>query len=78
MFICVGITANISNIKNKSFDKKLFLKLVIFTTIFAIIGVICSKNINENNIKLYFNIFILAIGIYEIISSLKSFKKQKI
>ena len=78
MFICVGITATISNIKNKSFDKKLFLKLVIFTTIFAIIGVICSKNIDETNIKLYFNIFILVIGIYEIISSLKSFKKQKI
>ncbi len=78
MFICVGITATISNIKNKSFDKKIFFKLVIFTIIFSILGVIVSQSIDEQKVKLYFNIFILIIGIYEIISSLKSFKKQKI
>ncbi len=78
MFICVGITATISNLKNKNFDKKIFFKLIIFTIIFSIIGVITSKFIDTKNVKLYFNIFILILSIYEIFSSLKNFSKQKI
>lgn len=78
MFIAVGITATISNIKSKNFDKQIFLKLIFCTIAFAILGVITSKFIDEKNLKLYFNIFILILGVYEIFSSLKNMKKQKI
>ena len=77
MFIGVGISASIMNIKNKNFDKSIFFKLIFVTIISAIIGAIISNNLEENNLKLYFNIFILSLGIFEIISSLKSIIKGK-
>ena len=77
MFICVGITASISNIKNKNFDKSIFFKLIFVTVLFALIGAFISNKMEENNLKLYFNIFILCIGIFEIISSLKVLIKSK-
>ena len=77
MFIGVGISASIMNIKNKNFDKSIFFKLIFVTIISAIIGAIISNNLEENNLNIYFNIFILSLGIFEIISSLKSIIKGK-
>jgi uncharacterized membrane protein YfcA len=78
MFIVVGISATITNIKNKVFDKKLFFKIIFLCLAGSFIGVHLAKNVEEESIKKYFYIFILIIGIYEIISSLISFKKGKI
>ncbi len=78
MFIIVGITATVTNIKAKKFDKKIFFKVIIFCLIGSYIGVHFAKIINEQDLKKYFNIFVLIIGIYEIITSLISFKKGKI
>ena len=77
MFIFVGITATITNIKNKQFDKKIFFSMVIFTFLFAILGANLAKGIDTSNLRKYFNMFILAIGIYEIFSSLINMKKDK-
>ena len=77
MFIFVGITATITNIKNKQFDKKIFFSMVIFTFLFAILGANLAKVIDTSNLRKYFNMFILAIGIYEIFSSLINMKKDK-
>lgn len=76
MFIIVGIFASISNLKNKKIDKKLFKKIIIPLCIGSIIGICISKNIDEKNIRLYFYIFMLIIGSYEIISSLKNLLKS--
>jgi uncharacterized membrane protein YfcA len=78
MFVVVGITATINNIKSKKFDKKIFFKIIIFCLIGSYIGVYFAKIVDEVKIKKYFYIFILIIGIYEIISSLISFKKGKL
>lgn len=78
MFIVVGITATINNIKDKKFDKKLFLKIIVFCIIGSFVGVYFTKQVPTDNLKQYFYIFILIIGIYEIISSVISFKKGKI
>ncbi|MEG1705706.1 MAG: TSUP family transporter [Clostridia bacterium] len=78
MFIIVGISASINNIKNKKFDKKIFFKIIIFCIIGSFIGVYFTKQVSEESLKVFFYVFILIIGIYEIISSLISFKKGKI
>ena len=78
MFIVVGIFASINNIKNKKFDKTIFLKIIFLCLIGSYIGVYFAKVIDEQYLKKYFYIFILIIGIYEIISSLISLKKGKI
>ena len=79
MLIIIGISNTIKNFKNeKLFDKKIFFKLIIFVIIGSIIGSNINKSITEENLKLYFYIFMCVLGIYEIISSLKSFKKSKL
>lgn len=78
MFVVVGITATIANIKAKKFDKKIFFKVIFLCLIGSYIGVHFAKAINEEELKKYFYMFILTIGIYEIISSLISLKKGKI
>ncbi len=78
MFVTVGITATINNIKTKKFDKTKFLKIIPFCLIGSYIGVHFAKAIDEDQIKKYFFIFVLIIGTYEIISSLISLKKGKL
>ena len=79
IFIIIGISNTVKNFKNKKlFDKKIFLKIIIFVGIGSLIGSNISKNIAEENLKLYFYIFMCILGIYEIISSLKTLKKTKL
>jgi len=77
MFIAVGIATTITNIKNKSIDKSLFKKLIIPVCIGSIIGIFIAQNIDEKNLKNLFYCFMLSIGFYEIISSLKNIFKAK-
>ena len=77
MFIVVGISATISNLKNKTIDKKMFKKLIVPICIGSICGTMLLKKINDDSLKLYFCIFMLIIGSYEIISSLKNIIKAK-
>jgi len=71
MFIVVGISSSISNIKNKKINFDLFKKIIVPLCIGSILGMILAKNIQEEKIRIYFYIFMLIIGSYEIISSLK-------
>lgn len=75
MFVVTGISASITNLKNKSLDVELFKKLIIPVCLGSIIGVIISKNINENYLKNLFYGFMISLGSYEIISSLKNIIK---
>ncbi len=77
MFIVVGIFATISNLKNNNFDKNLFKKLFIPIILGSVCGAFLAKSLNENILKYIFYTFMLLIGIYEIISSLKNIKKAK-
>lgn len=72
MFIVVGIFATISNMKNKNIDKKLLKKLILPVCIGSILGMLFVKHISENILKNIFYIFMVVIGSYEIISSLKN------
>ncbi|MEG1009773.1 MAG: sulfite exporter TauE/SafE family protein [Clostridia bacterium] len=76
MFVAVGIFATFSNIKDKVFDKKLFFKMLILIILGSFIGTFIAKYIDEKSLKLYFNIFILLIGIYETIYSIYKLKKS--
>lgn len=78
MFVIVGIFATISNFKNKNIDKNLLKKLIIPVVLGSIIGIILVKRIDEKILKYIFYGFMLVIGFYEIISSLKNIKKEKL
>ena len=77
MFISVGLSATISNIKYKKIDFKLIKKTLPFLFAGAFIGSGILKKIQSENLRKYFSCFLVAIGIYEIITSLKRIKKAK-
>ena len=77
MFITVGIFATISNIKNKNFDKNILKKIFVPVIIGSICGSLLVKHLDEKILKYIFYVFMLLIGIYEIISSLKNIIKAK-
>lgn len=77
MFVIVGIFATIANVKNKTLDVSLFKKLIIPVCIGSIGGMLLVKMIDEKILQYIFYAFMILIGIYEIISSLKSIKDAK-
>lgn len=77
MFVSVGISATISNIKSKKVDFKLVKKMLPLLIVGALIGSWIVTKIESGNLKKYFSYFLVAIGIYEIITSLKKIKKAK-
>lgn len=77
MFIAVGVATTIFNLKNKKIDKDLLKKLLLPTCIGSVIGIIIVKNIDDNILKNCFYVFMVIIGIYEIISSLKNIISTK-
>ena len=77
MFVSVGISAAISNIKDKKIDFKLVKKIIPYLIIGSLIGTWVVTKINNNDLKKYFSVFLALIGIYEIITSLITIKKAK-
>lgn len=77
MFIVVGIVTTIYNIKKENIDVKNLLKLVIPVSIGSITGIFLLKIIDEKILKNCFYLFMVLLGIYEIISSLKKMYKTK-
>ena len=72
MFIVVGISATIFNIKNKNVDKKIFKKIIIPVCIGSLCGIFLAKRIDETILRYIFYGFMIFIGGYEIITSLKN------
>lgn len=77
MFISSGISATVSNFKNKLIDKNLSKRMAPCLALGSIVGVYITSKIKEEKLRKYFLIFITIIGIYEIISSLIDIKKAK-
>ena len=77
MFILVGISSTIFNFKNNNIDKNMFKKLIIPICIGSICGILLVKIINENILRYIFYSFMVIIGIYEIITSLRNIIKTK-
>ena len=77
MFISVGISATISNIKAKKVDFNLVKKMFPLLISGALVGSWMVTKIKSENLKKYFSYFLVVIGIYEIFTSLKKIKKAK-
>lgn len=77
MFIAVGITATLSNLKAKKIDKKIIKKILPYLIIGSFIGTWLVQRIDNKPLKKYFSIFLVIIGIYEIITSVIEMKKTK-
>ena len=77
MFIVVGISATISNIKDKKVEFKLVKKVLPLLILGALGGSWLVSKIEEQKLKTYFLYLMVIIGTYEIITSLIRIKKAK-
>ena len=76
-FIPTSIVAIIINFKQKLIDYKLGIIIGIVGSIGAFIGAKLALNINSNDLKKYFGIFLLLIAFYEIYNTFCKYKKEK-
>lgn len=77
MFLSAGISSAIFNFKNKVIEKKLLKQILPLVIIGSFAGTIIVKNIQNENLRLYFSMFMALLGAYEIISSVINIKKAK-
>ena len=77
MFIAVGVSSTISNLKNKKIDLKVVKKTIPLLIIGSFCGSYLFNKLDSNLLKKYFLYFLTFIGTYEIITSLISLKKEK-
>lgn len=77
LFIAVGISATISNFKNKNIDLKIIKKSLPLLIIGSFIGTWLFKTIDNETLRKYFLYFLVVIGIYEIITSVLAIKNTK-
>lgn len=68
VFIPVAIAALIVHIKEKNIEFKLAFWIIISGVIGAILGSKLALIINSNTLKKFFAIFLLFIGIYELLN----------
>ena len=77
MFIGIGIMMSLKKFQTIKNEKKKYIKAILIIGIGSIIGFGLNKFIEQNLIKKIFYYFMLVIGLYEIIVSLKNIKKDK-
>lgn len=77
MFIVVGISSTIFNLKKKNVDFRFLFKLLFPVLIGSITGNFLLKKINPVLLSNGFYVFMIILGLYEIISSLKQIKYAK-
>ena len=76
-FIPTAIAAILTNLRQKNVDLKLAINISSFGIIGAIIGSIISNDIDSNNLKKYFAIFILIIALHEIYELYREYKIKR-
>lgn len=77
-FVPTSIIAIIINLKNKNIALQSAILISIFGILGAIIGANISINIEVNLLRKCFGVFLAFIGIHEIYTIIKWYKKQKI
>lgn len=76
-FIPTAISAIWVHIKNKNIDKKIGKKLLLPVVLGSGLGAYLTKFISAKSLKKYFGFFLLVIGIFEIILTIKEHIKEK-
>lgn len=71
-FIPTSVAAIYIYWKNKNLDKKSALKMIVAGVAFGILGSYIASLINGDNLKKYFGIFLLVIGVHEMFITVKN------
>lgn len=76
-FIPTAVIAILIHIKNNNVEKNIAKKLFLMTIVGSAIGAYLTSFIESENLKRYFGVFLLLVGIYEIITTIREYLKEK-
>ena len=76
-FIPTAVIAIMIHIKNNNVEKQVAKKLFFMTILGSALGAYLTSLVEAENLKRYFGFFLLAVGIYEIITTIKEHLKEK-
>lgn len=76
-FIPTAIISIIVHFKNKNVENKIGKNLLLPVVIGSVIGAILSLQLQTQKLKKYFGIFLLAVGILEMIITIKKIIKKR-
>ena len=71
-FVPTSISAIYVYFKNKNVDTKIGIRLLFSVIIGAMLGAFLTKFVEPSNLKKYFGMFILAVGVIDIILTIKN------
>lgn len=77
MFIAVGISSSVRNFKDKKIEKNILIKVIPLIILGCLFGTFLLEKIENEKLRVYFSVFMVCIGIYEIITSVIKIKKAK-
>lgn len=76
VFIPMSIVALIIHIKNKLVDFKVGIPIMIVGIMFSVLGSLLANNMSNNNLRVYFGIFLLLVGVFQFVQTFINSKKN--
>lgn len=76
VFIPMSIVALIIHIKNKLVDFKIGIPIIIVGVIFSLLGSIIANSLSNDNLRKFFGVFLLIIGVYQAFQIIIKLKKN--
>ena len=76
-FVPMSIVAIIIHIKNKLIKGEYFLWTAIPATAVGIVASLLAKSMDGKELAKYFGLFLIALGIYQLISAIKTIKEVR-
>ena len=77
VFIPMSIVSLIIHIKNKLVDFKVGIPIMIIGIIFSLGGSLLANSLSNNNLRIFFGVFLLLVGVYQGIQTIIAIKKSK-
>ena len=76
VFIPMSIVALIFHIKNKLVDFRVGVPVVVVGVVFSVLGSVIANSLSNNNLRVYFGVFLLLVGVFQFIQTFINSKKN--
>jgi len=76
-FLPMAIVCLIIHFKNKLVNLKIGIPIVIIGVIFSVLGALLANSMSNSNLRLYFGIFLIAVGVWQLTTYIVSKIKTK-
>ena len=77
VFIPMSIVALIVHIKNKLVDFRVGVPIIVIGIVFSVLGSIIANGLSNNNLRVYFGVFLLLVGMFQFVQTIINSRKNK-